>query len=239
MPKSKASSHMPDRKCLYHGTALARRDRWTVEHVIPEAIGGDLPDGRPFELIDVCSYCNSRRGQWVDGPYIRSFMTNTQRAEVAWRYVDLALTPVVPLVYMGMTTEMLIPHDHVCEVWLGPGGDQIFHIHRPYPREPGHPPVIGRPLHSPIEKFDAGITFLFVAATKPWWPTVLHTVAKRFERSELYLGNGAPPDSPYVPIPERRQALFEEMKRYAWQPNRINSFEVSPFYAERFEHKVA
>jgi hypothetical protein len=238
MTKAKTAWPKPDRQCVYCWNRDPR-DEWTVEHVIPEAIGGDLVDGDPFELSDVCCYCNSRCGQWVDGPYIRSFLTNAQRAQVAWRHADLTIMPVVPLVFLGISSAASIPDGQVCEAWLGPGGDQIFHLHQPYPREPQNPPMIGRPVHLPIEKFDSCITFVFVAATAPWWPTVLRTVAKHFEGSELYLGNGAAPGSPYMPLPEHRQELFEEMKRYAWQPNKSVSFEFSPYYADRFEHKVA
>lgn len=129
------------RRCVYCANPpdKTKGDTWTVEHVLPEAIGGDLIDGEPFELPDVCSYCNNRFGQWVDGPYIRSFITNEQRVSIFWRYVDLAQTPIIPFLYRGQSSEVSLPSDYVCDVWLGPGGDQVFHVHHPYPSSCARP----------------------------------------------------------------------------------------------------
>jgi len=63
----------------------------------------------------------------------------------------------------------------ICEFWLGPTGDRIYHFHEPYPREPDSPIIVGLPPHLPKEEQDAGFVFLFLKSNNPtWWPVIFN-----------------------------------------------------------------
>ena len=185
----------------------------TDEHVLPKALGGNLTPTNPFLLKTVCQKCNSASGRWIDGLFIRSWFTQNQRAENAIRYFDLNAHPVLPLSYLGELQEALLTNK-VCDVWLGPTGDMIYHFHAPYPETPGSVGMIGRPLHLPNNEVDAGFVFLFVRATNPvWHKHILLSVIEHFKNSNLYLANDPTyAVSPFSNIPHELNELHNHLR---------------------------
>jgi len=212
-------------------------DYFTDEHVIPQAVGGNVIQRNPFLLTKVCSWCNSLCGRYVDGRFVRSWFTQMARAGVAWRYVDLAQQPAVPLAFLG-TTDLTAPDGRQCDAWLGPASDLIYHFHHPYPAEPDHPGLIGRPIHRPLGAVDPGYVFLFIGATNPaWHGTIVHSVTDEFDGADLYLANANPPHpAPFVPIPDERAALLPQLRVLGSAQHHIP---VDSHYADRFLAKVA
>jgi hypothetical protein len=69
------------------------------------------------------------------------------------------VTDFLPLNYMGYLEELNVG-TRVCEFWLGPTGDRIYHFHEPYSDEPGSLTAVGPPLHIRKELVDPGFVFL-------------------------------------------------------------------------------
>jgi len=193
--------------CIYCDTDekdFDPRDRFTDEHVIPKAVGGNIIQRNPFLLPKaqkmVCSWCNNICGRYVDGPFARSWLTQIQRAGSVWKYIDLTHNPSVPLACLGTMDinlkDLRAPDGRQCDGWLGPTGDPIYHFHRPYPAEPYQSPTVGRPRHLHLDKVDPGYVFLFLRAKNPaWHATIFNSVADEFEGADLYLANGHMGDS--------------------------------------------
>jgi len=72
----------------------------SVEHVIPQAIGGGVQPVNPF-LLPVCQRCNSACGHYVDGPFLKSWLVQNRRQLHALRHTLLSPQTVFPLGYNG------------------------------------------------------------------------------------------------------------------------------------------
>ncbi len=174
--------------CPYCGKEKADSEK-SDEHVLPKAIGGNLEPRNPFKLYDVCQRCNTLAGAYVDGSFIRSWFIQNARALNASRYIDLSANPVLPLSYMGPMPD-LDWEVKICELWLGPTGDRIYHFHDPYPEEPYSQVSVGPPLGRRKEDIDPGFVFIFVRATnRVWHPTIFLSLVAHFEDATFYLGN--------------------------------------------------
>ena len=172
----------------------------TKEHVIPQALGGALTPTNPF-LLDVCKPCNSACGRWVDGPFIRSFLVHNARAQLAYEYVDPTADPVLPVLFMGRLKGWN-DNDIVCDAWIGPTGDPIYHFHRPYQE----PTWVGRPPTS-IDKYDPGVVFFAFVGTNPEWPPIVNrSIVEAFPGAAFHCLNSSPPDTapPWPPVPAER-----------------------------------
>jgi HNH endonuclease len=188
-------------------------EAFTAEHVIPQSIGGNLYPKNPFKLKEVCSNCNSCCGRYVDGPFIRSWMTQQNRARTAVRALKPGPSAFLPLNYFGVLENVEFG-SRICEFWLGPTKDRIYHFHEPYPREADSPIIVGLPPHLPKDRLDAGFVFLFVRSNNPvWWPVIFNSVVKQFAGSQLFLGNGPmPPGGAFSAIPSELFPLHGELK---------------------------
>ncbi len=123
-------------------------DRFNWEHVVPQAIGGGLQPTNRFKLR-ICADCNARCGREIDGPFIKCWQTQKNKSVTAARCLERSPTAFLPLAYVGVLDKVR-DGSRICEYWLGPTGDRIYHFHEPYPREANSPIYIGRSLHLPI-----------------------------------------------------------------------------------------
>ena len=177
-------------RCLY---CNREKEDITGEHVIPRGIGGNIKPTNPFKLREVCSGCNHSCGRYIDGPFIRSWFTQQGRATSAVHVFKPGATESLPLNYMGLLPDVSFG-SRICESWLGPTGDRIFHFHEPYPLEPDSPIVVGPPPHLPEDEVDPGFVFLFVRSNNPvWWPVIVSSVIEQFTGAQFFLGNGPMP----------------------------------------------
>lgn len=220
--------------CLYCDQAV---EKFTREHVLPQALGGNLREVNPFVVNNVCQRCNTTAGKYIDGPFIRSWLIHNYRATRTLEYVDLSAKPILPLTYVGVVKDLTLD-DRVCDFWLGPAGDRIYHFHRPYPVDVDSGPVVGAPPHIRRGELDPGIVFLFLRPTNhEWIVTVLRSCAKHFSGSALYLGNSNPV-GPFKQIPSAFNALHSRLQELNGQEHEI-LVSSTMFLGDRFLGKLA
>lgn len=222
--------------CAYCGRQFPDTDR-TREHVVPAALGGATEPHNPF-LIDVCSKCNSACGRHVDGSFIRNWLVSNNRAENSRTFVDLAAHPAIPLVYMGPLEAAPRVGSRVCELWLGPTGDTIYHFHEPYEAE--SPTTVGPPTHLPKRDLDPGFVFLFVRASNPkWHPCIIYSTLAQFDRATIYLANGPVPEiARFQAIPEELIKVRDQLKQASGQMHHVQ-LAMKVDFGDRFLAKLA
>lgn len=230
--------------CIYCGKEKSS-NKFSNEHVIPKALGGNLEPDNPFLTDEVCNRCNNISGIFIDEPFIKSWFTQNNRAKNSIEYIDLDKDIIIPLTFMG-EFEKLHYKDKICELWLGPTGDQIFHFHKPYPKSVDVPPIVGIPTHTKRKKIDYGFAFIFVRANNPrWHKTILYSFAKKFKKSKLYLGNGPRPrGDAFSKIPEELLGLQNELiKKACSSEDKKDKYKLnmvlSQNYGDRFLAKLA
>ena len=208
----------------------------TDEHVLPRALGGNLTPQNPFLLRPVCKICNAASGRHIDGPFLRSWFLKNYRAENARKYVDLSVSPILPLTYLG-EVQTDLPTDKSCDMWLGPTDDRVFHFHNPYPNAEG---VVGPPLYLRPDEIDPGFVFVFIRATNPaWHGPILLSIKEYFPESTLYVGNGStPPGGAFSDVPEKFNALHSQLKAMNGQTHHLQ-FHVRKDFGHRFLAKLA
>jgi hypothetical protein len=174
----------------------------------------------------------------VDGPFVRNWFINNHRAENARKFVDLAISPVIPLTYMGPLEDAPTIGNRVCEFWLGPTGDTVYHFHEPYESE--DPTTVGPPTYLPVRDLDPGLVFLFMRASNPaWHRCIISSVLSQFDHATIYLGNGpAPSVARFQPIPHELLAAHKELKAKRGQMHEV-SFAMKIDFGDRFLAKLA
>jgi len=211
--ENKSNSHK-EKKCVYCGRKKKEADI-TKEHVIPRAIGGAINSINPF-LIDVCHRCNTVAGFHIDSIFVKNWFMSISKSLNAKKFINLEKAPTLPLSYMGKLQDLNFQIDKICEVWLSPSGDVIFHFHTAYPKEDEFPPVVG--IHPSIKMdkdidIDYGFAYIFITANnKKWWPTAFNSFINYFDKSTLYLGNGETPKGGlFSDIPKELEELTQEL----------------------------
>jgi len=128
-------------------------------------------------------------GLFVDGAVIKSWLAKNAET-VAYRdYVDLKnLQSWMPFSYMGTDKNMKFGENEVCEVWLGPFGEHLYHIHESDdPRYDSY--AGGNPIN---RRSDPGRAYLFLTVTDPEkCGLTIRSFAKQFKRVNRYAGNFA------------------------------------------------
>lgn len=214
----------------------------TAEHVIPDAIGGNIQPVNPFVLNNVCRECNSASGRHIDSPFIHSRFIHDSRSHFAFQYANLQRPTALPLSYLGsLTLPNGLVADSACELWLGPTGDSIFYLHAVDAR----PDVSGQALSPHMRQLlglDPGIAFLFVRATNPvWHPTIVQSVCEHFRGTTVYFLNGRiegnAPGNITTDVPSDYVALIEHLRSILREPINLQ-IQYSLSGSERFLAKV-
>lgn len=224
--------------CAYCGKEKAE-DELTQEHVIPKAIGGNLLPTNPFLLNSVCKRCNNVAGTYIDGPFIKNWLVQNSKTENIYKYADISKNPILPLRYMGPCNELSY-EDKICELWLGPAGDTIYHFHLQYPDEPDISPMVGVPTYARRDEIDYGFAFLFISSNNPvWHPTIVLSFSEYFKKSIIYLGNGpTPKGGRFSKIPIELEFLHKKLRSMGGKQHEI-SLKMRIDYGDRFMAKVA
>lgn len=228
------------RTCLY--CKQKKNDsEFSKEHIIPRAVGGAVNPLNPFTINDVCKRCNNLCGLFIDAPFIKSWFINNQRASNAKKFVRLTNSTVLPLTYIGIIEELKFDN-RICEFWLGPTGDTIYHFHEPYPTEDYSSPIIGVPTTANLKDLsvDNGFTFLFIRSNNPeWHPTIVNSFLSNFKNSKLYLGNGpTPKGGAFSDIPTELKSLHDKLNSMRGKTHK-NKVEFGMYSGERFLAKIA
>ncbi|MFW7214595.1 HNH endonuclease [Enterobacter sp. BNK-22] len=119
------------RLCIYCREQKDDKE-FSLEHVVPQFLGGAYaPDF--LKTRDVCKSCNSNLGLFVDASFEKNWLVTNWLQKASSAFYDKDNPSGVSLVCMG-NTELCppdMPEGHVCEMWLGPQGEQVFLI-RPH-----------------------------------------------------------------------------------------------------------
>ncbi len=104
-------------------------DQFSLEHVVPQFLGGAYLSDL-FKSRNVCRTCNSNLGLFVDAGFEKSWIVNSHLTELAYDFFNPNSSDGLPLRCMGVT-DLDIPgmsDDEICEMWLGPLGEQVFWV---------------------------------------------------------------------------------------------------------------
>ncbi len=99
----------------------------TQEHVWPAALGGRLAPPT-FQTPRVCRTCNNLAGQFVDAAYLKSWFVKNEAISTQ-QLLDPDQPRASSLMYMGFENSFPTAEEEVCERWIGPAGDHVYHIH--------------------------------------------------------------------------------------------------------------
>jgi hypothetical protein len=212
---------------------------FSLEHIFPDSLGGSLC-GDIFKTRRVCQRCNNLSGLFIDGPFIKSWFRNNHDAVASREYLTLdANDSTLPLVYMG-ELRVISTGEEVCESWLGPCGEHIYHFHRRdderFATYLGGDPIARRK--------DAGRAYLALTASHPWWISLaLRSFKAHFLRARRYALNFQIPDdqvdNPFVhATDEEAQHDIEKIQSLGNGPRDVN-MSININAEARFMAKVA
>ena len=127
-------------------------------------------------------------GRFVDAPVARGFFQNSIERG-AWQHClgfNETAGNVFPLIYFGRSREITFGQDEDVEVWLGPDGGSVWHIHTQQDQDfdtmAGGDPVLGR-------KDAASRVYAFNASAHPYWLlSSFKSVLEHFTDEPIFLG---------------------------------------------------
>jgi hypothetical protein len=115
-------------RCIYCNEDKPESD-FTLEHTIPKFLGGAYaPDD--FKVRAVCGPCNHNLGLFVDTGFEKCWFVNQALWGITQRTFDYSSDAGMQLNCLGTVKAKLpgIKDDEVCEVWLGPHGEQVYWV---------------------------------------------------------------------------------------------------------------
>lgn len=182
---SEAETINQTRRCIYCNEHKPST-QFSLEHIFPNAIGGNVcPDF--FKTRDVCQQCNSIVGLFVDGPVIKSWFTKNAEATAYRDFVDIKDPQSwMPFAYMGLEQKLRFGENEVCEIWLGPFGEHVYHIH-----DADNPQYDSYAGGNPINRrSDPGRTYLFLTVSDPEkCGLTIRSFTRQFKKAARYAGN--------------------------------------------------
>ncbi|WP_205277115.1 HNH endonuclease [Leptospira ainazelensis] len=145
------------KKCIYC-RKNKEEDEFSLEHVIPQFLGGAYSTNQ-FKTREVCKTCNNNLGLFVDGLFAKNSIVFNNLSIMAKHYYNENNPTPLPLNCMGICNLTVpgISKDEICEMWLGPHGEQIYWIR--LNDDNFYSYVGGNPLHT--KKIESVAYFLF------------------------------------------------------------------------------
>lgn len=115
--------------CIY--CQLQKEDtEFSLEHVIPRFLGGAYAP-EEFKTREVCCKCNNNLGLFVDAAVQRNYLVYNILNEAAYAFFNPGAPMGLPFKCMGLS-DLKLPRmdfeNEVCEVWLGPLGEQVYWV---------------------------------------------------------------------------------------------------------------
>lgn len=166
--------------CIYCGRDKLDREL-SLEHIWPSALGGSLC-GDLFKTPRVCRRCNEKCGLWVDGEFLKSWFVQNEVALAQYPYLDPANPTALSLVYLGIQSDLPLQDGLICERWVGPSGDHIYHIHATDDNKwfgYAGGDIIGR------QSADRGRAYIVLATQQQYWVhTALLSFAAHFSEAK-------------------------------------------------------
>jgi hypothetical protein len=213
------------------------------EHSIPEFLGGAYAPDR-FKVDRACKRCNNLLGLFVDGSFARTWWVSNWLSQAARSAYDPSKPNGLPLICMGIT-ELEPPGiqpGEVCELWLGPLGEQVYWI-RPQDERffwySGGDPIA-------TKRFKTRAYFLFAERSnldtvKTWLSFRDAFSGERVTKIMCTAVAGADPKdigfSMADALDRSRVAYFIE--KSTGEPSRVLTLKTKPDYDHRFMAKLA
>lgn len=173
------------KRCIYCNE-FKPSGEFSLEHIFPDAMGGNVcPD--LFKTRDVCRRCNSVMGLFVDGPVVKSWFCKNAET-IAYRdFVNLKDSQSwMPFAYMGLEQGLRFGENEVCEIWLGPFGEHVYHVHEADdPRYDSY--AGGNPIN---RRSEPGRAYLFLTISDPEKCSLtIRSYSRQFKKAIRYAGN--------------------------------------------------
>lgn len=175
----------PTVQCIYCDIDKPANE-FSLEHIFPDSFGGMLCSDL-FKTRQVCRRCNSTMGMFVDGPVIKNWFTKNAEAAAFREFVDPDSPECwLPFVYIGPAHHLELAEDEVCEVWLGPYGEHLYHFHNA--DDPRYDTYVGG---NPIaRRDDPGRAYLFLTETdEKKYALTVRSFVRQFAKVTRYAGN--------------------------------------------------
>ena len=137
----------------------------SLEHIWPQALGGQWSPPL-FRTNSVCRSCNSNCGLWVDGAFLKSWFISHEVSNAARENLDPVNPGIVPLKFMGHDKRFPVQDGDVAELWMGPGGDSVHHVHK-VDDEKWFGIAGGDMIRR--RKADVGRAYLMLRSESPYW----------------------------------------------------------------------
>ncbi|CAM2008981.1 HNH endonuclease [Acanthopleuribacter pedis] len=225
--------------CIYCNEQKEEKE-FSLEHIFPDALGGALMDDNIFKTRQVCRRCNSISGRFVDGLFIKSWLSVAARAESSRKYLDLERGSALPFTYAGRMQGIELEDGMDCDYWIGPNGDRVYHVHEAYD-ERSMTYVSGNPI---TRKKKPGIAVLFPRNNEQkWLQTVFKSFVANFKKAKRYLGtpnDGLGPllNTVFHEILSEDRQLVETLREKMNQEHHVR-ISMEEGFEQRFLAKVA
>lgn len=171
--------------CIYCNLPKSESEFENIEHIFPESLGGKACN-ELFKTRSVCRECNSFCGLWVDGAFLKDSFIKNYKALDDFKYVDFENGSVHSLTYLGRIDTELTNDNEICEAWIGPCADKIFHFHS-NSDERFFSYTGGNPISY---KKDPGRVFFFTGTNNPkWFKIALLSFYNHFKKAKRFSGN--------------------------------------------------
>ncbi len=171
--------------CIYCNSTKNESEFNNLEHIFPESLGGKACN-ELFKTRDVCKSCNNFCGLWVDGAFLKDSFVKNYKALDDLKYVDFENGSIHNLTYLGRIDTELAGDDEICEVWIGPCGDKIYHFHSNY-REKFFSYTGGDPISS--KKRPGRVYFFTATNNKNWLKIAIFSFYHHFKKVKRFSGN--------------------------------------------------
>nr|WP_230968056.1 HNH endonuclease [Nostoc sp. WHI] len=224
------------RRCIYCGERK-ELTKFSLEHIFPQSLGGSSLSNL-FKTHHVCRYCNSIIGQWVDGSFIRNWFTQNFKASIANVYIDSQGNCILPLSYMGRVKRFETSEQEICEFWLGPCGDSIYHFHDAF--DSRYDTFVGG---NPINlKKNPGDVYIIAVPTNPFWQKIVfNSFISHFNKARRFICN-APDENNgewiFSKSSEKEKAIIKILMEARGTDHEVNNL-IDPYSHERFLAKIA
>lgn len=164
--------------------------------------------------------------------FTRSWPLHAAKYAAAMHRADLA-NGAVPLCFLGKTR---LGSQHIdCDLWLGPTGDTVYHLHPPFSTDYV---TVGIPHWIDRSKIDLGIVLVYIRASNPEWHGLIQrSINDEFEDIPIYWMNARGLDGNPV-ILSRHGEMPEKYKSLVQALNKRGFVEGNSSYDLEYAHDI-
>ncbi len=164
-------------------------DKFSREHIFPDSLLRNIQDN--FLITnEVCKDCNSNSGLFIDSPVIKYWFINQYKFDALKLYGDLKKPEIIPFIFLGEIQNYTFK-EYICDKWLGPGNDEVYHFRKPFSKIEFLEEVQGLHPIRKIRKEDEGIAVLLLKTNNlKWHSCLIKSFKKQFKSSKKHIIKG-------------------------------------------------